>query len=182
VLDGRVEDVIARHHELLSDAEGARPAMSSAHQAPVGGVRVVHRELVGLEGTRSDVVGDGNARLRFRIAFDEVAVDPQVHFAVLAEDRTIVYEASAPLSPTPRRFEVRDEVAAEVSFTPRVNGGSFRLMLTVTAEGGDRVLHRDENGLLVYIPPVLGTSGLADLGATITLDGAVLTDHPDVSL
>jgi len=181
-VDGPVEEVIARHHALLSDATEALPAPSAEGEVTVAGVRVVHRELVGPDGTSGDVVRGGTARLRFRLVFDVPAIDPRVHLSVLAEDRTVVYETSAALSGAGRRVEVGDEIAAEATFSARLNGGSFRLMLTVASDDGRQVLHRDTNGLLVYIPPVLGTSGLADLDATIALAGSVLTDHPQVSL
>ncbi|MGI8663124.1 MAG: hypothetical protein ACR2LQ_07920 [Acidimicrobiales bacterium] len=42
--------------------------------------------------------------------------------------------------------------------------------------------YRDTTGMLVYVTSPIGTSGLADLDATISLAGEVLSDYPDVAL
>lgn len=47
---------------------------------------------------------------------------------------------------------------------------------------GGRCTARDSTGLLVYVPPPLGTSGVSDLRASISLDGDTLNDYPDVQL
>ena len=175
-LDGDVEEVIARHHQLLSDDADA--AGDDLH----GGVSVVSRELVGPGGPASALPPGVPVTLRTRLRFDRDVDSPLVHFTVLAEDRTVVYEMRSRLGHGHRRFAAGTEADATVGFTPQLAGGSYRFLVTVTSNDGRGVLHRDETGLLVYVPPPLGTSGVVDLGATIALDDEVLTDHPDVRL
>jgi hypothetical protein len=148
----------------------------------VGGVTVLERALLGPHGPTSDLPRGVPVTLRARLRFDTEVDSPQVHFTVLAEDRTVVYEMRSRIGHTHRAFRAGEVADAEIAFTPQLAGGSFRFVLTVTSRDGRHVLHRDPSGLLVYVPPPLGTSGVADLDATITLDGEVLTDHPDVSL
>ena len=180
-LDGDVEEVIARHHELLSDGGDAADA-SHADDGVVGGVSVVRRDLLGPDGPTHHLPPGVPVRLRAELQFDRPIESPQVHFTVLAEDRTVVYEMRSALNRAHRRFEAGDSATAEVAFTPQLAGGSFRFLITVTSLDGRQILHRDANGLLVYVTPPLGTSGVADLQASIALDGDVLTDHPEVEL
>jgi lipopolysaccharide transport system ATP-binding protein len=174
-LDGDVEDVIARHHALLSTTSDAGEPSGAV-------VSVVERQLLGPDGP-TDRLPPGvpvtiAARLRFVTAVDS----PQVHFTVLAEDGSVVYEMRSAINRAHRKFEAGDEAGVEVAFTPHLAGGSYRLLLTVTGRDGREVLHRDDVGLFVYVAPPLGSSGVADLAATIRLDGEELTDHPDVHL
>jgi ABC-type polysaccharide/polyol phosphate transport system ATPase subunit len=178
-LDGDVEEVIARHHEILSEADGDP---GEATDGVVGGVAVLHRELLGPDGPTNHLPPGVPTRLRARLRFAAAVDSPQVHFTVLAEDRTVVYEMRSALNRRHRTVAPGEEVDVDVAFTPQLAGGSFRLLLTVTSVDGRRILHRDDQGMLVYVPPPLGTSGVADLSATISLDGDVLTDHPDVTL
>ena len=173
VVDGPVEDAIARHHALLSERE------PDSQGASTDEARIARRELVGPNGDDTLVAGRPG-RLRCRIAFDAPADAPELHLRVVAEDRTLVYESRAPIATG--RLEAGAQVDGEVSFTTNLNGGSFRFLLVVTADHGRRVLHEDRTGTLAYLTPVLGTSGVADLHATVTLAGEVLTDHPDVVL
>jgi len=80
-----------------------------------------------------------------------------------------------------RRFKAGTEADVAIDFTPHVAGGSFRFMLTVTSIDGRTVLYRDQNGLVAYVTPALGSSGVADMQATISLDGDLLNDYPELS-
>jgi ABC-type polysaccharide/polyol phosphate transport system ATPase subunit len=179
-LDGPVEDVIAGHHDLLTQADTSQNVHEEGY---VGGVEVVTRELVGADGELGNVLGRGapvvvRTTLRFDVAIDS----PQVHFTVLADDRTVVYEMRSVLNRQHRRYEAGTEAEAEIAFTSHLAGGTYRFQLTVTSVDGRRTHYRDGTGMLVYVPPALGSSGVADLGATIALDGDVLNDHPDVAI
>jgi ABC-type polysaccharide/polyol phosphate transport system ATPase subunit len=176
-IDGPVEDVIARHHELMSDGDD-----HPAADADAGAVTVLERGLLGPEGATNHLPPGIPATVTARLRFDSPTDSPQVHFTVLAEDGTVVYEMRSVINRHHRRYEAGEEARVEVAFTPQLAGGSFRLQLTVSSRDGRQVLHRDDIGLLVYVPPPLGSSGLADLAATIRLDGEVLNDHSDVNL
>ena len=178
-LDGDVEEVIGRHHELLSEGgDGGE----THDEAVVGGVSITERELLGPDGPSNRLRKGEPTRLRAKLHFDIAIDSPQVHFTVLAEDRTVVYEMRSAINRRHRRFEAGDEAESEVAFTPQLAGGSFRFMLTVSSVDGRSIHHRDTTGMLLYVTPPLGTSGVADLAATISLDDEVLTDHPEVSL
>jgi hypothetical protein len=155
---------------LSGDGEGPGAAAAGAH--------FTERVLEGPDGPRSAVVRNEPARLRFRLTFDARALAPSLELSVLSEDRTLVYRTTGKLGGP---YEPGTEIVGAINFVPRVAGGSLRLVVSIRDADG-RVLHDDVNGTLVYLAPVLGTSGVADLDATITLDGEVLTDHPEVTL
>jgi hypothetical protein len=178
-LDGDVEEVIARHHELLSEGGDAGDTHA---EGVIGGVRVAQRELLGPEGPTSSLARGVPTRLRAHLHFDIDVDSPQVHFTVLAEDRTVVYEMRSVINRRHQRFAAGEETDVEIAFTPQLAGGSFRLLLTITSLDGRSVHHRDTTGMLVYVTPPLGTSGVADLEATVRLGGEVLSDYPDVAL
>jgi ABC-type polysaccharide/polyol phosphate transport system ATPase subunit len=174
-IDGDVEDVIARHHALLSSDDGY-------DDVPGGTVSVIERQLLGPDGPTDHLPPGVPATVMARVRFHAAADSPQVHFTVLAEDGTVVYEMRSVIGRQHRRYEAGEEAQVEVSFTPQLAGGSFRLQLTVSDRDGRSVLHRDDMGLVVYVPPPLGSSGVADLRAAIRLDGQLLSDYSDVQL
>ena len=180
-LDGDVEEVIARHHDLLSQHDDHDPHEHSG-EGYAGGVDVVERELLGPEGPTRQLRRGVPVTLRCRLRFDRRIDSPLVHFTVLAEDRTVVYQMRSVLNHEHRRYDAGEEATVDIRFTPQLGGGSFRFMVQVTSVDGRDVLYRETTGMLVYVPPPLGTAGVADLDATITLDGTVLTDYPDITL
>jgi ABC-type polysaccharide/polyol phosphate transport system ATPase subunit len=172
--DGPVEDVIARHHELLSE---------SGEPGEPGGASVLDRRLLDRDGAPTNHLPPGApARLAARLRFDAPVDSPQVHFTVLAEDGTVAYEMRSVTNRDHRSFAAGDEAEVDIAFTPQLGGGSYRLLLTVSSADGRQLLHRDSTGLLVYVPPPIGSAGIAHLDAVITLDGDQLNDHPDVTL
>ncbi|MGI8663300.1 MAG: ABC transporter ATP-binding protein [Acidimicrobiales bacterium] len=179
-LDGDVEEVIARHHELLS--EGGDGGDSQQEEGVIGGVEVSFRELLGPNGPTSRLPRGVPSKLRVRLHFDITVDSPQIHFTVLAEDRTVVYEMRSVLNRSHQRYEAGDDADVEIDFTPQLAGGSFRFLLTVTSLDGRSVHHRDTMGMLVYVTPPLGTSGVADLQASIRLGEEILSDYPGVAL
>lgn len=177
-LDGDVEDVIARHHALLSSSGDGSEDPEEAGTS----VTMVERHLLGPDGPTDHLPPGIPARLAARLRFNGATDSPQVHFTVLAEDGTVAYEMRSVLNRGHRRYQAGEEARVEVAFTPRLAGGSFRLLLTVSSRDGRDVLYRDDVGLFVYVPPPLGSSGIADLAATIRLDDEVLSDYDDVGL
>jgi len=178
-LDGDVEEVIARHHELLSEATDTGELNGEPF---AGGVELVERELLGPEGPTTQVPRGVPCRLRCRFRFTRPVESPLVHFTVLGQDGTVAYQMRSALNHQHRRYGKGDEATAEIAFTPQLAGGTFRFLVSVTSVDGRQLLYRDTNGLLVYVPPPLGSAGIADLDATIRLDGEVLTDYPDLTL
>ena len=149
---------------------------------PTNPITVVDRQLHGPSGPTDHLPPGVPATVSARLRFNAPTDSPQVHFTVLAEDGTVVYEMRSVINREHRVYQAGEEAKVEVAFTPQLAGGSFRFLLTVSSRDGREVLHRDDVGLFVYVPPPLGSSGVADLAATIRLDGEVLSDYPDVGL
>jgi ABC-type polysaccharide/polyol phosphate transport system ATPase subunit len=176
-LDGDSEAAIARHHELL----GTEAAAGST-QGHLGQVELLERLIEGPEGPVNSTDPHQPLRYRARLRFLEEVDSPHLYFNVLSEDGTPVYEMKTAIGRAGRSFRAGEETEVAVRFDAHLGGGTFRLQLTVTDRTGRVALVRDPDGALLYVPPPLGTAGLADLGAEITLDGQVLTDHDDLLL
>lgn len=171
-LDGPAESVIARHHELLSDEAG--------HAAPgtPGPVQVVARSLHNEGGDAHAVAQDDELVARFTLAFEADVDSPHLFFRILSDDGQLAYSMQTTIGQRHRTFRAGETTDIEVAFRPRLGGGgTYRTSLVVTDTSGVQVLANDEGGLLFYVTPRLGVIGPADLGATIRVDGATLSDH-----
>ncbi|MBA2283593.1 MAG: ABC transporter ATP-binding protein [Actinomycetota bacterium] len=174
-LDSEAEAVIARHHELLS-IEG--------HEAGSGGgVTVLERALLDPSGQQ---VHHGEQRTpldyRLRLRFERPVDSPQLLFYVVAQDGTLAYEMKTEIGRSHRRFGPGDEIDASIKFEPRLGGGTYRLLVSIADLHGRDFLLRESEGTLLYLAPPLGTAGVADLGASIELDGTEMTDHASLLL
>jgi lipopolysaccharide transport system ATP-binding protein len=177
--DGPTEPAIARHHELLTlDASPDGDDRSGM----VGSVRVLDRQLLGPSGPTTTMDQHTPVRFKARLRFESEVDSPQVWFQVFAQDGTLAYEMKTAIGRSYRSFEAGEETDVDVAFMPRLGGGSYRLALSVTTVDGRSTLHADHEGMLVYIAPPLGSAGLADLEASVTLDGRCLTDHESMLL
>jgi ABC-type polysaccharide/polyol phosphate transport system ATPase subunit len=180
--DGAAETAITRHHELLTtDAVDTGPTRPD-DVAMVGGVTVLERELRGPYGAIGEAQAHVPMTWRVRLRFDRDVDSPRVLFDVLSEDGTLAYEMSSEVGRDYRSFRAGDEAEVVVAFTPRLGGGSYRLVLTLTSATGRQVLLRDPVGTYVYFVPPLGSGGIADLDATITVDDVALCEHGSLLL
>jgi ABC-type polysaccharide/polyol phosphate transport system ATPase subunit len=176
--DGDTESAIALHHELLSHDRDADTDDPDA----VGGVEVVHRELRGPDGMATNLEAHVPHTFKVRIRFERSIDSPRVEFDILAEDGTLAYHHHAEYGQTYRHFQAGDEAEVDIAFTPRLAGGTYRLLIAVTSTDGRRVLYRDSTGMYVYTPPPLGSGGIADCAAEITIDGTYMSDHRPIML
>jgi ABC-2 type transport system ATP-binding protein len=174
--DGPTEGVIARYHELLS-REGEGNDGDAA-------IQVVHRDLELAGGGRVEVVEqDQPLTYRTRLRFARPVDAPQIFFRVLAEDGTIAYGRKTTLGDGWRSFAAGEEATVAIDFRPAFGGGgTFRVGIVVTDDDGRDVLMHDQNGPSFYVPPRLGVEGVADLGATIAVDGEARTNHRSLRL
>jgi hypothetical protein len=177
--DGPTEPAIARHHELLT-LDASNDTGSSL--AGAGTVTVLERELLGPSGPTTTMDQHTPVRFRARLRFDADVESPQVWFQVLAQDGTLAYEMKTAIGQSYRVYEAGDEAEVDIAFMPRLGGGSYRLALSVTSLDGRSTLHADHEGVLVYLAPPLGSAGIADLEATIAVDGRCLTEHESLLL
>jgi lipopolysaccharide transport system ATP-binding protein len=165
VFDGPVEEAISLHHRLLS-ADGRAEATGQP-------VEVLDRELVGRSGS-SNYLGIGDsAHYRSRLRFNGAVPSPQVYFVVLTEDGTVAYSCFTPIGQQWRDMAAGEEVQVDVAFQCHLVGGSYRMGLIVTETDGVEQLLSDTGGLVVYVSPRLGTSGVAELEADISVDGTI---------
>lgn len=171
--DGASEDVIAHHHELLSeDGTADEPSGGGA------GAELVERVLVDASGRRAHHPRQGDElAYRARIRFLRDVDSPQVIFYVLAEDGTLAYEMKTTIGRRHRSYACGEEATVEVRFAARLGGGTYRLSLSVTDADGREPLLQDHAGVAIYLAPPLGSGGIADLQADISLDGRPLSDH-----
>jgi ABC-2 type transport system ATP-binding protein len=164
VYDGQTEGAIGRYHELLSGEDDTESVERVS-------VRVLHRELVGLDGAAVGTVRQDEPlvyRLRFR--FEEQVHSPQILFQVYAEDGTFVYQTHTVFGEAWCVFAPGQEARLEVRFLPRFGGGgTFRNVVVVTDIDGFVTFVRDV-GLAFFVEPRRGTAGIGDLEATITID------------
>jgi len=173
VFDGPSEQAIEEHHRLLAlgmaAADGAEPADPVAVEAEVrrGEQPVARAEQ------------DDELRVVGRVRFDAAVDDPRLVFRVVSEDGQLAYQYDAPMGHRHRSYRAGDVAAAEVRFRPALGaGGTFRLHLLVTDPEGRRVLGRNRDPLLLYVPPRYGVQGFADLEAAVSLDGYDFPHRP----
>lgn len=167
--DGQTEAAIARYHQLLATADDQDP------DAPV---RVLLRELLLADGTAvDDVEQDQTLTYRMTVRFDKPVDGPGILFRVVGDDGTLAYSMQTSIGELWRSYAVGDEATVLVSFRPRLGGGgTFHVNVAVTDDYGT-VLASDPNGPSFYVPPRYGVGGVADLEATITVDGQTRTNH-----
>jgi len=168
-LDGDIEEVIARHEELLS-LQGTAEGIDAAGEAgEAGGVSILERRLLGPDGPTDRLEPGVPVRLTTRLRFDVELDSPQVHFTVLGDDGAIAYQMRSVLNRSHRSFRAGDVVDADVTFTPHLTGGPFRLLLTVTSIDGRRILHRDNTGIQVHAAAAASGTGFVDLDASFRI-------------
>ena len=168
--DGDAETAISRHHELLTvDASGV-----STGDAPV---RIVSRLLLGPGGPTHHPDQGDVLTYRVGLQFAEAVDSPQLLFHVVTETGIIAYSMQTALGRTWHHFEAGVTANADITFRPRLGGGTYRLTVLVTDKTGSRIIGSDPTGYHLYLAPRLGTSGVADLGATIAVGAQELTDH-----
>jgi hypothetical protein len=173
--DGPAEMAIGRYHELLNlggeEEEGAP-------------VRVVHRSLLGEGGEPMQSV-DQDSMLRYRttLCFERAIDSPQILFGIVTEDGTLAYGLHTTIGDGWRSFAVGEEATVEIGFWPRLGGGgTFRITVSVMDDAGKETLFQDRAGPSFYVPPRLGVTGVADLDASIAVDGVARTAHSPLRL
>jgi ABC-type polysaccharide/polyol phosphate transport system ATPase subunit len=170
--DGDTETAISRVHELLGMTAG-----SSEGQ---GGATVIERHLLGPDGPTDQPRPGDEITYRLTIRFNREVDSPQLFFNVLAEGGITVYGMATAVGRPWQRFAAGDVAVAEVVFRARLGAGTYRLVAELKDRNGREVLWSDQNGVPIFMAWRLGASGLADLEATIAIDGHDLTDHQEL--
>jgi ABC-type polysaccharide/polyol phosphate transport system ATPase subunit len=172
LLDSDAESVIGEHHRILTSERVVEHGISEA-------VTIVEHVIVDDKGrpihaTEQDVELTAKIRLRFETDFDS----PQLHFRVLSDDGQLTYNMQTDIGRAHRAYRAGEEASVTVTFHPRFGGGgTFRTGLVVLDKEGRDVVLVDNDGPDFYLPPRLGVDGVADLGADISIDGHLMSDH-----
>jgi ABC-2 type transport system ATP-binding protein len=170
--DGRTEDAIATYHELLAgdavdDSEGA--------------VSIVGRELTHADGRSISAAAQGDTlTYRARLRFEAPVESPQLQFRVIAEDGTVAYGMQTAIGRAWRSFAAGEEATAEVTFRVHLSGGNYQIATHVTNHDTTHTLVHDHAGPSFFVASRLGTVGISDLDASITVDGAPRSDHGSI--
>lgn len=177
--DGDSEAAIARHHELLAhDAAVDAGASDDADGATSHClVTILKRELVGVDGPPTRITHQSELELHVRLRFERPIESPQLAFNVMNEVGQLAYGRYTAIGTSWRQLHAGEEVDVVVRFQSRLAGGTYRLTTPIYDVSCREVLASDEEGLLFHVPPRLGTHGIADLEATITIDGEVRSEY-----
>jgi ABC-type polysaccharide/polyol phosphate transport system ATPase subunit len=176
--DGDAESAISRHHQFLT-LDGAED-----HAGYEGmPVRIIERTVKrnGVDTAASD--HDDTLEAIWSIRFEQAVSSPQAIFRILAEDGTLAYSMQTTIGSEWQDFSAGDTTQVRVTFQPRFGGGgTFRLLLDILDTKGVHVLGTDLEGPRLYVGPRLGTGGLGDAQATISMGDKVLSDHRALTL
>jgi ABC-type polysaccharide/polyol phosphate transport system ATPase subunit len=175
VFDGPAEEAVSCHHELLGQTTAGALLGTS--------LEVVERELVDEHGNPPVELEQGRRyTLRYRIRFLDDTDSPQAYLTVTSTDGVLAYHMISALGRPYRRFRAGEETVLEMSFTSNLAGGTYRLAGEIRTADGAQVLWTDTAGLLAYRPPSLGTVGVTELDATISVGGDVINEHSSLLL
>ncbi|MGK2947051.1 MAG: ABC transporter ATP-binding protein [Acidimicrobiales bacterium] len=177
VFDGPSEEAVAVHNRLLttplleSDAEESRQ------------LEVLGRSLLDERGQEpTELELGGRYTLRYRLRFREEVESPHVKISATSTEGVLTYLLISTLNTPYRHFAAGEEVDLEVAFVANMGGGTYRLAVEIHTMDESKPLWMDGDGTLVYRPPALGTYGVADLDASISLGGHEIHRHPSLML
>ncbi len=176
--DGDTEAAIARHHELLAhDAAVDAGAVDDPdgvtnHRL----VTIMKRELVGADGLTKRSHHE-ELTFRVRLRFEQPTESPQLAFNVMNEVGQLAYGRFTTIGASWRHLQAGEEIDVVVRFHPRLAGGTYRLTTPIYDRSCREILAADDEGMLFHMPPRLGTHGIADLEATISIDGELRSDY-----
>ena len=175
VYDGGAEEAVSLHHELLGQApEGARLGTA---------VEVLERALVdGAGQVPVELEAGRRYALRYRVRFLDDVESPQAFLTVTSAEGVMAYHMISAVNRPYRRFAAGEETEVEMAFTANLAGGTYRVAGELRTQDGAELLWRDDAGVLAYRPPALGSVGVAELDASITVGGQVINEHASLVL
>ena len=167
--DGPTEETVARYHEVMSYSE----------DSPDGNrrIRIDHPALIGDTGPTHHPDPGDHLEYVTTLHFNDTVDSPHLQFKVTTEEGVVAYTMRTVVGKTWRRFEPGDSAKIRIPFEARLGGSSFRLSLIVFDKDCRELIASHTPGLLMYVAPKLGTWGIADLDASISVDSEVLSDH-----
>jgi ABC-2 type transport system ATP-binding protein len=173
VFDGSAEEAVSLHHELLGQT-AAGALIGSA-------VEVLDRDLLDERGERPVELEQGRRyTLRYRLRFLADTESPQANLTVTSIEGVLAYHMISAMGRPYHRFGAGEETDLEMTFTANMAGGTYRVAGEIRSADGSQVLWTDTAGLLAYRPPALGSVGVAELDASITMGEHVINEHGSV--
>lgn len=167
--DGSAEEAVARYHEVMSYSEEE----AGSHRK----VSIERPVLIGARGPTHHPESGEHVEYRATLHFHERIDSPHFHFGISTEEGILVYSMRSVVGRRWRSFEPGSSAEIRVPFEARLGGGSYRVSLTVHELDARDIIASHIPGLLMYMAPRLGTWGIADLEATISVDTEMLSDH-----
>jgi ABC-type polysaccharide/polyol phosphate transport system ATPase subunit len=176
--DGDTDLAISRHLELLSvDAAPSPDADASTDERHVGAVSIVKRELLGPNGPTRHPRQDDDVIYRITLRFERAVESPHLSFSILTEEGISAYGMATRIGRDWQTFHAGDVVVADIAFRIRLSGGTYRLAVVVMDRDGRELLCADHDGPLMYIDRRPGSSGIAELEASIVIGDHRLTEQ-----
>ncbi|MGH9275963.1 MAG: ABC transporter ATP-binding protein, partial [Acidimicrobiales bacterium] len=174
--DGPASEAIGVHHDLLAHEQQDHVPLHERSARDT--VRVEHVSLQGESGASGMLQNGELARLHVQLEFLDDTESPQALFMVRSEDRTLVYRFQSTFGTDGRTYAAGAKADLVVEFTARAGGGgTFTAEVSVTDKAGRNVLGKSGAATAFYVPPRLGNLGVADLEASLLLDGVDIGQH-----
>jgi ABC-2 type transport system ATP-binding protein len=173
-MDGTAEQVIARHHEILS--VGGDRGAEGPSEAPID---VVARELLSPEGPTHHPEPGQLLSYRASLRFNRPVDSPQFFFRVTTEDGSIAYQVETAINRSWGLVAAGEMLEVEVPFVARLGGGTYSVGLIVSDRRAKEALMSDQMGLSMYVAHRRGSIGTADLEGRIVVRGEELSGRED---
>lgn len=170
--DGPADEAVARYHEVMSYSDDDPDAQRRVHiDRPV---------VVGSNGPTHHPETGEHLEYTATLHFHDRVDSPHIQFRITTEEGVLVYTVRTVVGKTWRCFGPGDSAQIRIPFEARLGGGSFRVALTVFDQSGREIIASHTPGLLMYMAPKLGTWGIADLDASISVDAEILSEHGSI--
>lgn len=170
--DGPAEEAVARYHEVMSYSEDGSDGQHKVH--------IDHPVIVGNNGPTHHPESGEHLEYAATLHFRDRIESPHIQFKISTEEGILVYTVRTVVGRSWRSFEPGESAEIRVPFEARLGGGSYRVVLTVYDKDGREVIASHTPGLLMYMAPKLGTWGIADIDASISVDTQVLSEHGSI--
>lgn len=170
--DGSAEEAVARYHEVMSYSED-----SPEHHRKA---QIDHPVLVGDTGPTHHPNAGEHLEYAATVRFHDRVDSPHLQFKITTEEGILVYTVRTVVGRTWRCFQAGEAAEVRIPFEARLGGGSYRVSLTVFDKDGRDIIVSHTPGLLIYMAPKLGTWGIADMDASISVDTEILSEHGSI--
>ena len=177
ISDGPTEETIARHNELMSSDDLNGEAANSNTAATILS-RVV------LSGDHHTYRPQRGERLRYqaRVRFNRTVDTPQYELQLISPEGSVVYSLHSVVDRDTEVVVAGTEVDIEAEFTCHLGNGTHRAVLRVCDRDYRQDLCSDGTGHTLFIDPVRGTGGVADLDGRLAVDGRELVQPESLLL